>query len=215
MIEHDRRAGDGIGRFERSTVRLFGLLVISTVTLLAVASWTLMYFSLHEIQRQAEETRAVVLENRAALSRLLCSVSLAEHVQLEGLRRLSAQFGVELGAIPGESEVCSVPGDDVFIGSDHADEFRGTSGKDLMRGFGGGDELRGRGGGDALFGDDGNDVIWADGGADHEFGGDGNDRLNARADDHEVDVLDGGPGRDVCTLRPNDEARDCERIYRL
>lgn len=211
-----RRATDGqkATKYETRTLTLFALLIIAVVTLLAVVSVAIVYRTQTRIREQAEQTRAVVLQNRDQLAGLLCAVAANEAVQLEGLRTLARTFGVEIGPIPGEATQCSTPGDDVFIGSDRGDTMRGTPGRDFMSGQGGNDLIAGRHGDDAVFGQDGNDDVYGGYGADKLYGGVGNDVLYARAHDGRPDVVDGGAGNDKCIVDGNDRVIDCEQVSR-
>jgi hypothetical protein len=90
------------------------------------------------------------------------------------------------------SDIRSV--EDKFYGGTGADDLWGASGKEVMRGGAGGDTLRAGRGSDKLYG-------WS-----------GNDLLKAALNDRAHDYLEGGPGHDVCHIRPGDTAIRCEHV---
>jgi len=88
---------------------------------------------------------------------------------------------------PGSRAVCTING------TSHADVLTGTSGDDVICAYGGNDRIDPRGGKDLVFAGPGNDVI--------------------KARDHQVDRVDGGPGRDRGTFdkQPRDIVTRVER----
>jgi Ca2+-binding RTX toxin-like protein len=69
-----------------------------------------------------------------------------------------------------------------------------------------------------VTGGDGNDSLWPGSGQDVEFGGDGNDRLHALANDNQVDTLDCGAGDDTAIVNLNERdvvAANCEHVIRI
>ena len=80
----------------------------------------------------------------------------------------------------------------IFGGADN-DKLNGGRGNDIIRGGTGNDTIRGGLGNDLLLGEEGNDSL--DGGVGSS-----------------VDVLRGGPGRDVCFVDSSDRTSGCETV---
>jgi Ca2+-binding RTX toxin-like protein len=61
--------------------------------------------------------------------------------------------------------------------------------------------------------------MWPGSGQDVQYGGDGDDRLHALANDNQRDILDCGAGNDVAIINarePHDlAAANCERVRRV
>jgi Ca2+-binding RTX toxin-like protein len=86
-----------------------------------------------------------------------------------------------------------------IVGTNGADRIVGTAKPDRIKARGGNDRVKGRAGGDRLKGSRGKDRIKGARGKDRLLGGKGRDRLNA-VDDRKDRRINGGPGRDVCTI---------------
>jgi hypothetical protein len=118
-----------------------------------------------------------------------------------------------------------------IAGTNRADKIVGTARHDRINARGGSDRVRGRSGGDRLAGSRGRDRLSGGNGADKLAGSKGKDRLNgAKGKDrlaggrgadrlNAVDKrrdrkVDGGPGRDVCTIDQADLPllESCERV---
>lgn len=229
---NDRRSGSDrralvnrrLSWFERAPIWILAVLTVVVCTFLAGTAVVVVLNAqrsvtraIDEIQAQASETRDVVIQNREILTALVCEVSRTQTVSLAGVRALARRFGVTIPKLPGEAAGvtrCALPGDDVFIGTSRADRIRGTPERDFISGEGGRDRLFGKRGSDAIIGGDGRDVVRAGVGSDRLFGNDSRDVLYARANDHDRDVLNGGRGFDVCYLRRNDRAIECDQIIR-
>ncbi len=82
------------------------------------------------------------------------------------------------------------------------DVLRGGPEKDSLLGGKGGDENRGEAGRDTVDGDLGRDIV---------LGGSNKDVLYGGFDDV-MDRLNGGPGFDICFVRPEDLVKSCEEI---
>jgi Ca2+-binding RTX toxin-like protein len=94
----------------------------------------------------------------------------------------------------GDDHVRGGGGEDTIVGGRGRDTLVGQGGNDLLRGRDDKDVLKGGDGNDRLYGGDGNDALRGNAGRDALYGEDGNDSLDAR--DGEVDLLDGGAGKD-------------------
>lgn len=104
--------------------------------------------------------------------------------------------------------ILGTDGTDTIVGTSAAEEIRGLGGNDVLRGLGGADVIVGGPGNDGSLGGPGNDVLIDHHGRDVLMGGSGIDRLDA-LDYVRGDVLDGGPGADVCRGDPRDVRRGC------
>lgn len=108
--------------------------------------------------------------------------------------------------------------DNIIVGTDSSDYLMGTDGKDLIFGEGGNDLIDGLGKADCIYAGDGNDFIQTGMGNDVIYGGNGDDTIRTSAGDNTVfgeegndilyvthkkgsNVLDGGNGLDVCTVK--------------
>jgi Ca2+-binding RTX toxin-like protein len=94
-------------------------------------------------------------------------------------------------------------GDDRIVGEPQPQEIRGMGGDDLL---GGGKSP------DILRGGPGDDRLWTGLGGvpDQAYGGPGNDRLHNSDSGQVGQLLDGGPGFDICTGDEHDTFIDCE-----
>jgi Ca2+-binding RTX toxin-like protein len=98
-----------------------------------------------------------------------------------------------------------------IVGTNGADHLVGTARADRINARGGNDRVNGRGGGDRVRGSRGKDRIKGARGKDRLLAGKNADRLNAV--DGKVDrAVNGGPGKDVCTIDQVDlpRLRNCE-----
>ena len=99
---------------------------------------------------------------------------------------------------------------ETLTGTPGNDVIDAGGGNDVVDGLGGNDTILGGSGADRLAGGAGNDTIVGGPGRDRMAGGLGRDVLDAR--DGELDVVDGGPGRDVARFdRRLDLLRAIER----
>lgn len=132
-------------------------------------------------------------------------------------------------------------GNETFRAGGGNDFARGNRGNDRLHGGAGADDLDGGPGADMVAGDAGNDrlrgglandVVSGGAGTDDSRGGAGNDRVTCGSgmkdkafgdagadvlmclDRGAGDVIDGGPGIDVCTGDRKDVFRSCERIVK-
>jgi Ca2+-binding RTX toxin-like protein len=98
-------------------------------------------------------------------------------------------------------------------GTKGADRIVGTARADVIKALGGNDRIMGRGGSDRLSGGAGRDRLAGGSGRDRLSGGRGADRLNA-VDGRADRVVNGGPGKDICRVDPDDEfkAQGCEIV---
>jgi Ca2+-binding RTX toxin-like protein len=108
-------------------------------------------------------------------------------------------------------------GDDVIVLGDEADRALGGGGEDHLYGQDGSDLLKGGGGHDQEVGGTGHDRLWGGRGPDTLFGGRTPDEFwfFVKAPDDGRDLLGCGPGRDVASANPWDDARSCEVIHRV
>ena len=109
--------------------------------------------------------------------------------------------------------ICTITGTtgpDVLTGTGGPDVVCGLGGRDVIFGGGGGDVLRGGAGRDELHGNEGDDVLVAGRGEDTLRGGGGSDTLRSR-DNRPFDVLDGGPGTNLCEADASDHRHGCRR----
>ena len=99
-----------------------------------------------------------------------------------------------------------------IAGSNGGDRIVGTKKADRINARGGNDRVNGRRGGDRLKGAKGRDRLKGAKGRDRLLAGRGADRLKA-VDDRRDRVVNGGGGRDVCTIDQVDlpRLRGCER----
>lgn len=86
------------------------------------------------------------------------------------------------------------PGPDTVIGTAGDDYLVGGRSPDVIRGLGG------------------NDDIWGQRAPDRLYGGAGNDKLHGFGSGETSDLLDGGPGRDVCIATRRDVLVSCEVV---
>lgn len=98
--------------------------------------------------------------------------------------------------------VTGTEGGDFLVGTDRADRICAG---------GGNDTVDARGGDDVVYGGDGKDFIIGRAGADQLNGGAGNDDIDA-LDGSGTDVVDGGPGYDVCRVDRGDRVTGCEIV---
>ena len=98
-------------------------------------------------------------------------------------------------------------GDDVVSGREDADRLTGGSGADQVIGGAGHDLSRG--------GPDNDRIVDTSTGADQLYGDGGNDSIDAanRQTVHKPDFIDGGDGRDTCTVNEEDEVVNCEDVF--
>ncbi len=106
-------------------------------------------------------------------------------------------------------------GNDYLNGHAFPDMLWGNEGEDVLDGSHGPDLLIGGAHSDQLLGQGGDDRLWGGSGLDYLDGGEHDDELISVANDHEVDVIDCGDGRDRAVVRPNDTVQNCERVIRI
>lgn len=114
--------------------------------------------------------------------------------------------GCEPGAVEVEGQPAAIEGgdgDDFLVGTPGPDLIFGFGGADRLFGLGGDDELYGGDGPDRMFGGPGADILIGGSGPDVLFGGPGRDVLRGGRGRDVLfggpgDVLDGGPGIDLC-----------------
>ncbi len=99
-----------------------------------------------------------------------------------------------------------------LTGAGSADDLTGTAFNDVLIGLSGNDILKGLGGNDILKGGPGNDVLYGGPGRDTLLGGAGQDTI--RAQDHQRDTIDCGPGRDTAYVDKVDKVVNCEAVHR-
>ena len=142
---------------------------------------------------------------------------------LAGLVAISALAAlVALPAGPALAKrIVGTNGADRIVGTKKADQINARGGSDRVKGRAGGDRLTGSKGrdrllggkgGDRLNGSRGKDRIKGAKGKDRLAGGKGADRLNA-VDGRRDRVVNGGPGKDVCTIDQVDlpVLKNCEK----
>ena len=105
----------------------------------------------------------------------------------------------------GDDALAGDRGDDNVFGDRGHDTVGGGPGRDFLRGGAGRDEIHGRRGGDYIEGGRGRDTVRAGRGDDEVWMGPFGRRGGA-------DVVDCGDGRDVATVGPRVETRDCETV---
>ena len=93
-----------------------------------------------------------------------------------------------------------------MVGTSGGDRITGTAKADRVNARGGNDRINGRRGGDRLKGARGKDRIKGAKGKDRLLAGKGRDRLKA-VDDKRDRAVNGGAGKDVCTIDQADLAR--------
>jgi hypothetical protein len=100
-----------------------------------------------------------------------------------------------------------------MVGTSGADRIVGTKKADRINARGGNDRVKGRAGRDRLKGSRGKDRLKGGRGKDRLSGGKGRDRLNA-FDNRKDRRINGGPGRDVCTIDQADlpKLKNCDRV---
>lgn len=99
-------------------------------------------------------------------------------------------------------------GADVICGLEGDDTIHGNGGNDTVVGGPGNDKLYGDAGDDTILGEDGNDTLTGGAGKDSFSGGEGADTLNAK-DGVKGELVDGGPGIDVCNADKGDIKKNC------
>jgi len=111
-------------------------------------------------------------------------------------------------ALAGESAVAKL-----LVGTNGADRIVGTAKPDRITARGGNDRVNGRQGGDRISGSRGKDQIKGAQGDDRLSAGKGADQLNA-VDGTKDGAINGGPGRDVCTIDKADRPvlTSCEKV---
>jgi Ca2+-binding RTX toxin-like protein len=127
-----------------------------------------------------------------------------------------------VGAAGFADTVTGTPGDDLLAGGNCDDTLSGANGDDVINGGPGDDTVNGGGADDMLQGGAGNDTINGSVGADFLIGGPGEDTMDGGNDlssdtlvacDGQVDVVDGGPGVDLCIVDQGlDLVTNCEVI---
>jgi Ca2+-binding RTX toxin-like protein len=120
---------------------------------------------------------------------------------------------VAIGAL---ATLVALPGEPAFakrmVGTSGADRIVGTKKPDRISARRGNDHIVGRQGDDRLTASRGNDWIKGSRGNDRLSAGRGADRLNA-VDGKKDSAVNGGPGKDVCTIDPADQSavKSCEK----
>ena len=121
--------------------------------------------------------------------------------------------------------ICGGTEDDHVIPSIGNDTAAGNAGNDVVSGGEGADRLTGGSGEDQVIGGPGHDwsrggpdndrVVDTSTGADQLYGDGGNDSIDAanRQTVHKPDFIDGGDGRDTCTVNEEDEVVSCEDVF--
>lgn len=100
-------------------------------------------------------------------------------------------------------------GDDTLSGGEGSDKLNGGSGNDVLNGGEGNDFFKGGSGQDRLYGVGGNDFL--EGGSNNDFllGGGGDDTLKGTEEEAvtaQIDILDGGPGRNLFIVQTVSQA---------
>ena len=106
-------------------------------------------------------------------------------------------------------------GNDTILGGFGFDEIEAHEGNDLVNGGPQRDEICAGPGNDEVKGAAGADSIGCgETGADRYFGGPGDDVISSVDFDQQTspDVVNGGVGTDICSIDPEDIARNCETI---
>lgn len=114
-------------------------------------------------------------------------------------------------------------GADVLTGDDGPNDLYGRQGNDVLQGKGGADQLEGDTGCDRLVGGTGKDFLFGaftqtghpgdyDPGCGRDWLLGGPDRDHLRSVDGHADRVRGGPGFDLATIDPLDDARNIEHI---
>lgn len=125
--------------------------------------------------------------------------------------------------VPGlEDNVTGTPNENLLVGNNCDDTLSGTNGDDCIQGGPGDDTLNGGGEDDVLKGGAGNDTLSGSVGSDVLIGGPGEDTMDGGGDlstdilvacDGRVDVLDAGPGADICIVDLGlDVVANCETV---
>lgn len=192
-------AVDAIERRNRRERRDF-IIIILVIVILNIGTAAGAVWYAHRIaQEQLRTTNAIT-----------CALAAESQVTTQYLRQFAKHFGGDLPPVPGLPHECG-GNDPVFVGTNGADTINGTTDPDWINAQAGDDLIHGFGGGDTLLGYTGRDTIYGGPGIDYIYGGDGADELHAGGDSA-VDHLDGGAGMDTCYKRPNDVAKNCERV---
>ncbi|MEE2827198.1 MAG: calcium-binding protein, partial [Planctomycetota bacterium] len=119
------------------------------------------------------------------------------------------QGGVDYVYGGADDDVISGGNDNDFLfGQDGIDRINGNAGEDLIYGGNQRDVLRGGPDNDELHGGNDYDRLYGEGGADALYGEMGNDSLVSGVGD--VDVLNGGPGKDRLLVYSQDDVRNVE-----
>lgn len=129
----------------------------------------------------------------------------------------STTYMIQVSALSFEPNSLTLQWGPLIFGTSGADTLTGTAGPEELRGRGGNDVVGGGGGADLVFGGSGNDrtvggagndLVFDRSGADVLLGSGGADTLDAR-DSRPGDVMNGGPGADVCRGEPRDVRQSC------
>ena len=144
-----------------------------------------------------------------------------------GLGDLDHVYGrAEDSSLPDEGDlICGGAGIDRVAGYGGNDVVAGNASNDAVTGDEGADRLAGGAGDDQVYGGAGHD--WSRGGPDNDrivdtstgadqlYGDGGNDSIDAanRQTVHKPDFIDGGDGRDTCTVNEEDEVVSCEDVF--
>lgn len=129
----------------------------------------------------------------------------------------STTYMIQVSALSFEPNSLTLQWGPLIFGTNGADTLTGTAGPEELRGRGGNDVVGGGGGADLVFGGSGNDrtvggagndLVFDRSGADVLLGSGGADTLDAR-DSRPGDVMNGGPGADVCRGEPRDVRQSC------
>lgn len=124
---------------------------------------------------------------------------------------------------PGDADtVTGTPNENLLVGVDCSDTLKGANGDDCIHGGPGNDDLNGGGEDDVLKGGAGDDTLDGSVGSDILVGGSGQDTMDGGGDastdilvacDGQVDVVDGGPGADICIVDLGlDVVANCETV---
>jgi hypothetical protein len=109
-------------------------------------------------------------------------------------------------------------GDDYSHGGGRSDFLSGGADNDMDRGGNGGDYVLSLNGNDVVVGGHGDDWLVLGRGKDRGMAGEGSDAVII-LNDHTMDEIDCGPGRDVVAVEPDVDAKDtfkhCERTITL
>lgn len=105
----------------------------------------------------------------------------------------------------GVDHVYAGPGRDVVVSDIHSAEDRFYGGT-------GADNIWGGSGQEVILGGDDDDTLRAGRGTDELHGWTGDDLLKASLNDGAADYVEGGPGHDICQIRPEDTPVRCENV---